>query len=313
MIERFRSPRPDRIPNRSFDVRVADTGGTFRPDWRMQDPSRDPREPFGSESSGTGTDHGWSNCTMVAAALAHAYHRRKQAGPQGGDMRHNQSDLAGGTDLYDAKTAWENWDDAVLSIRSGAGWGAVEQAHAEGRAIIIQGEGNVPGSEGFDGSHACCIGIETNSDGKWLWGDPLATGWQWVTASSIREWAQRLNANILFAVSGVSEVAEVGIRVSVTDSYSGTATVVGNNHSAIQLADGEMHATPAGQTARIYALGSLTEDWKSPAGTVFTAGTPVVLRGTEAAIWFRADVELTPDAAAPAEYEKVTELYIKKT
>ena len=197
------APRPDRIPGMGNlrHVEPIDTGGEFRPDWRMQDPSRDPKEPYGSESSGTGNDHGWSNCTMCSAALVYAYHVQDKTGPQAGDMRHNQDDMSGGTDLWDADTAWHRYGNQDLVIKVGAGWGAVKTAHNEKRAILIQGEGNVPGSESFDGSHACVIGIETNSEGKWLWGDPLADGWQWVTPSSIETWAKALDSSIYFAVS----------------------------------------------------------------------------------------------------------------
>jgi hypothetical protein len=204
---RIVAPRPDNIPRASISVPRIDTGASFRPDWRMQDPSRDPKEPNGNESGGTGNDHGWSNCTMVSAALAYAYHVQDKSGPQGGDMRHNQDDLSGGTDLYDAKTAWDRYGNQELKVKSGAGWGAVKTAHNEGRAIIIQGTGNVPGNETFDGYHACVIGPETNSEGKWLFGDPLATGWQWVPPSKIETWAKALDSSIYFAVSKVQPSA----------------------------------------------------------------------------------------------------------
>jgi hypothetical protein len=190
-----------KVPDHNVEVEPIDTGGAFRPDWRMQDPAKDPKEPYGSESSGTGNDHGWSNCTMVSAALTFAYHVQDKTGPQGGDMRHNQDDLSGGTDLYDARTAWDRYGNQSLTIKTGAGWGAVKTAHNEKRAILIQGEGNVPGSESFDGSHACVIGIETHSDGRWLFGDPLASGWQWVKPSDIEKWAKALSSGIYFAVS----------------------------------------------------------------------------------------------------------------
>lgn len=195
------APLPDNIPFRTVEVAPIDTGGAFRPDWRMQDPSRDPKEPHGNESSGTGNDHGWANCTMVSAALVYAYHVQDKTGPQGGDMRHNQGDLSGGTDLYDAETAWRNYGNQDLAIKTGQGWGEVKKCHNDGRAILIQGTGNVPGTESYDGAHACAIGPETNADGKWLWGDPLATGWQWVNPSAIQEWAQRFHSSVAFAVS----------------------------------------------------------------------------------------------------------------
>ena len=197
------SPRPDRIPDITNlrHVEPIDTGGAFRADWRMQDPAKDPKEPYGGESSGTGNDHGWSNCTAVSAALAYAYQVQDKSGPQGGDMRHHQDDQSGGTDLYDMRTAWDRYGNQTLTIKTGAGWGAVKTAHNEGRAIVIQGEGNVPGSESFDGGHACVIAPETHSDGRWLFGDPLADGWQWIKPSDIETWAERLSSSIYFAVS----------------------------------------------------------------------------------------------------------------
>jgi len=137
---------------------------------------------------------------MASSALAIAYQQpRGSKDPWGGDMRHRQDDLEGGTDLNDAKAAWASYGE-TLTIKSGAGWSAVVDAHEDGRAIVIQGTGNVPGVETFDGGHACCIGPETQSDGDWLWGDPLATGWQWVTPGSIRSWAERWQSSIAFAV-----------------------------------------------------------------------------------------------------------------
>ena len=193
------APQPGREPWQSVYVEPVDTGGGFRAAWRQQDPAKDPREPNGGESSSTGNDHGWSNCTMTSGALALAYQQpRGSLAPWGGDLRHRQGDLSGGTDLYDLRDAWESYGES-LSIKSGQGWDAVQDAHAAGRAIVIQGIGNVPGSESFDGGHACCIAPETHSDGRWLFGDPLASGWQWVSESSIRSWAERWQSSIAFA------------------------------------------------------------------------------------------------------------------
>lgn len=190
-------------PRASYQVEEAeDTGGGFRAAWRPQDPSKDPREPGGGESSSAGTDHGWSNCTMSSGAMALAYQRAPSQGslaPWGGDLRHRQGDLSGGTDLYDVQDAWEEYGEA-LSIRSGQGWSKVKAAHDEGRAIVVQGQGNVPGSESFTGGHGCVIAPETHSDGRWLFGDPLASGWQWVSASSIRTWMEAWSSGCSFAV-----------------------------------------------------------------------------------------------------------------
>jgi len=195
--------RGERLPSSLAIVPAIDTGGSvYRPSHRPQDPAKDPDEPSGGESSSRGSDHGWSNCTMSSGADALAYHTRGDLAPWGGRLRHKQGDLDGGTDLYDLRDAWAAYGE-TLTIKSGAGWAAVYEAHEAGRAIVIQGTGEVPGSGDFDGGHACAIGIETRSDGAWLFGDPLASGWQWIHPSSIKTWAQRWQSSIAFAVSAV--------------------------------------------------------------------------------------------------------------
>jgi hypothetical protein len=177
-----------------------DTGGSFyRPSHRMQDPAIDPREPYGGESSSTGSDHGWSGCTMSAGADALALHTGGEIAPWGGDLRHRQGDLSGGTDLVDLRDAWRTYGEE-LTIRSGAGWTAVVDAHDELRPIVIQGSGNVPGADSFAGGHACVISPEPKADGQWLFGDPLVSGWQWIPPAEIRTWAQHWQSSIAFAV-----------------------------------------------------------------------------------------------------------------
>lgn len=187
------TPRPGELlpgPGTGDTGGAGDTGGGwYRPTFRKQDPAADPREPGGGESSSRGTDHGWSNCTMASGAMALDFDTLGDRELWGGDLRHKQGDLEGGTDLYDLRAAWSAYG-RTLTIRSGAGWEGLKDDREAGRFLVVQGEGNVPGSETFDGGHACVVGPETNGDGKWLFGDPLASGWQWVTASSIRDWME---------------------------------------------------------------------------------------------------------------------------
>jgi len=189
-----------KVPNAIAEVEEAgDTGGGwYRPTHRKQDPSVDPREPGGGESSGAGNDHGWSNCTMASAAMALDFDTLGAKKVWGGDMRHHQSDLSGGTDLYDAADAFAAYGNS-LTIRTGAGWEALKADRDAGRFLIVQGQGNVPGSESFDGGHACVVGPETNSEGKWLFGDPLASGWQWCSASSIQDWMNNFHSGYAWA------------------------------------------------------------------------------------------------------------------
>lgn len=188
------SPEPGAFmpdPEEGGTGNAGDTGGGgwYRPAWRKQDPSVDPREPGGGESSSRGNDHGWSNCTMASGAMALDFDTQGDRKLWGGDLRHHQGDLEGGTDLYDLRDAWAAYG-RDLSIRSGKGWDALKSDRADGRCLVVQGEGNVPGSSTFDGGHACALSPETNADGKWLFGDPLASGWQWVSPSAIRDWME---------------------------------------------------------------------------------------------------------------------------
>ena len=137
---------------------------------------------------------------MSAGAMGLAYEQPNGAlVPWGGDLRHRQGDLSGGTDLYDCRTAWAAYGK-TLTIKSGMGWDDVVKAHDEGRAIVVQGTGNVPGSSSFDEPHACVISPETHSGGDWLFGDPNTTGWQWVSPSSIKTWMAAFSSGYAFAV-----------------------------------------------------------------------------------------------------------------
>lgn len=122
---------------------------------------------------------------------------------------------------------------------------------------------------------------------------------------------------VLFTVTMAhpdQEVDVAGLRVNITERYNGTATVVGANHSSIQLADGDMNAVAAGLVRQVYAKAVFAEDWSTPGGTKIAAGTRCVLIGQETAVLLEQDVTLKAAAApAPAEeYVPAGELYVKK-
>ena len=201
-IRRITPRRGEPLPFRIVVVEPLDTGGAYRPKHRPQDPAKDPDEPYGGESSSRGQDHGWSGCTMSSGADAMAYGSSGELVPWGGKLRHvGGTDLEGGTDLVDLRASFAAMGE-TLTIKSGAGWGALVDAHKAGRAIVIQGTGEVPGAGDFDGGHACCIGVETRaSDGAWLFGDPLVSDWQWIAPGAIRTWAERWQSSIAFALA----------------------------------------------------------------------------------------------------------------
>jgi hypothetical protein len=195
IVERLCRPAPDT------------GGGVFRPPFRGQSPNVDPREPQGGEGSSAGEDHAWNGCTMSSGGMAHGWHVQDGGTddtPWGGDLRHapGQPDMSGGTDLYDLRDAWEGWSGAELKIKSGQGWGAVRDARADWRAIVLQGTGNTPGEGSYTGAHAVVVLPERDPSGdEWLMGDPLTSGYQWVPESKLRSWAEAFSSGIAFAVS----------------------------------------------------------------------------------------------------------------
>jgi hypothetical protein len=79
----------------------------------------------------------------------------------------------------------------------------------------------------------------------------------------------------------------------VTDlrAFSGTATVTGDNHFAVQIADREFFGAPNGLVKRVVALGRLEPRLPGPSGD----RTNVAIVGDEAAILLRADIVLRDD------------------
>jgi hypothetical protein len=168
-----------------------DTGGVRRPPFGSQ--FGDPSETHtGSHSEG-------SNCTMAAAGMALDYQTDGRVPWRGGTCRHHQSDLEGGTDLYDAAEAFAGAGES-LSIRSGRGWSGVVDALEERRGVILQGTGGLPGCGDYTGGHAIYVQPEANGS-RWLKGDPECSGYEWAEASTLRAWAERLSSSVYYAVT----------------------------------------------------------------------------------------------------------------
>jgi hypothetical protein len=300
------SPEGYRWPFRSITVEPIDTGGSFRAAWRQQDPAVDPREPNGSESSSAGSDHGWSNCTVTSGAIALAYQQPRGAlAPWGGDLRHRQSDLSGGCDLYDLRTAWSTYGE-TLTIRSGAGWSALVAAHDEGRAVVVQGSGDVPGNQSFDGGHACVIAPETHSDGRWLFGDPLATGWQWIAPSAIRSWAEAMSSGIYFATGEAPPGAEVDVSgpTFTPGNTIGQATVSVDGLNLIATSDGEFHPVERGLVRNVAAVVEVTSG-KYAGETAYLVS---VSGGVETGLLLASGATYVPAEPAPGEPVEVLEV-----
>lgn len=310
MFERLFTPRKgERGPLAEIIVeRIGDSGGGwYRPPFRTQNPAIDPQEPYGSESANTGTDHGWANCTMASGAMVLSFHTLGKTDKWGGHLRHAQSDLEGGTDLYDLKDAWLEYGQ-TLSIRSGNGWDGLESDRAAGMAMVLQGEGGTPGAGTFTGGHAIAVLPETHSDGRWLIGNPECSGFEWVSPKQLREWAQAWSANVSWASSAAHKpgVEMPGIQLRMTGSFSGTATVRGDDHLYGVIATGEAKPIGNGIEKQVFAKAQLDAPWLGK-----PVGTPVVIIGDDAAILLEADVELSDNSSG--EFVPLPELFIRKT
>jgi len=229
---RIRLPRPDRVPHKDVGgspaaLAAAPSSGWYRPRQKQQNPDVDPHEPYGSESSSAGYDHGWSGCTMSAGAMVLDFHTLGKVDVWGGDLRHapGQPDMTGGTDLWDVEAAWQHYGQD-LDIRSGDGWAAARDDHDAGRALLLTGTGNVPGSATFDGGHAICVLPEPRDDGAWLMADPLCTGPEWVTEGALRQWAERLQASVNYARSAAHPPAALGADDMAMNAGAGLTSTV---------------------------------------------------------------------------------------
>jgi hypothetical protein len=128
---------------------------------------------------------------MAAGATAYGFRVRDPAAtrPQGGSLRHRQSDLLGGTDLGDLRNAWRAYGDKPLEIRSGRGWaGVVVALDVEARMVVAQGTGLAPGASGVRVPHAVAIFPKRDRAGRRLISDPWYGRWQWADAYAIRRW-----------------------------------------------------------------------------------------------------------------------------
>ena len=87
-------------------------------------------------------------------------------------------------------------------------------------------------------------------------------------------------------------VAVTPLTVIDLKPFSGTATIRGDNHFAVQIADRQFVALADGVQKRVFATGRLSPRLPGPAGD----REHVVVVGDEAAILLRTDIVLTDDA-----------------
>ena len=106
-----------------------------------------------------------------------------------------------GWSLIDASRAMFRLNVPFQNL-SRSGWAAVQNAHAKGQYVVLQGDSDqfTSGCSGaFDGNH--CIGIRPESNGtKWLIDDPICPAPRWEEETTLRRYAQKLSQTVLFGV-----------------------------------------------------------------------------------------------------------------
>ena len=182
-------------PAESFTVEpAADTGGDYRAKLRPAGPERRPR--------GTERRRGLERRVRRRLVELHDGVGRDRArvpppawatGPRGAATSAIvKSDLSGGNGFVRPP-------DRVVELRRGPRHpigrrlGGLRDDHEAGRALVVQGTGNVPGSaRTFDG-RARVRRRARDALGRPLAvpGDPLCSDWQWISPSAIREWMER--------------------------------------------------------------------------------------------------------------------------
>ena len=171
--------------------------------------------PQRSDPVETHATHEGSNCLMASGAMALDYHTRGRLQVWGGDLRHRQMDLEGGTDLRDLRTAWGSYGE-TLDIRTGQGWAGVLAALTEGRGVLLCGDsGELDGScaEIQDVEHGIFVHPDRDAAGRYRYGDPWCAlpGWKWATPAALKLYATPLGMQ--FAVTAAQEgvMAQVAI------------------------------------------------------------------------------------------------------
>lgn len=117
-----------------------------------------------------------------------------------------QNPATPGWHLDDLKLALQRYGGVGFEVHIGDGWDDVERAHDDRRFIVIQGDsdrfGNATCSGAFDGLH--CVGVDGSKKKieagvEWWWlHDPICPTGRWERKYVIRQYAEKLLANIFF-------------------------------------------------------------------------------------------------------------------
>lgn len=141
--------------------------------------------------------HRSANCTMAAGATALDWHTEGDVAVQGGDLRHRQGDLTGGTSLYDVLDGWQTYGQS-FEIREGP-WADVLDTWEWGDGVLLQGLSEVFTSgcaATFDGPH-CIFVPPDESAGDMAVADPLCADYHRESLSTLRAYAEGLWGGII--------------------------------------------------------------------------------------------------------------------
>ena len=144
-------------------------------------------------------------CTMESGAMALDYQTGGRVQVWGGQLvKHSGRDestiLKRGTNLGNVQTAWRHHGE-TLFVRSGGTWSDVERAIDQGRAVILQGDYDVftmaeRCQDSFDEDHAIML-LPERTGSRILRGDPLCSDFDWVEASQLRRYAEKLGRRFM--------------------------------------------------------------------------------------------------------------------
>ncbi len=179
------------------------------------------RPLFVSQKHDPFTENDFDLCTMACGAMALDYHTQGRVRMRGGQLVDKAGlepkDIEDGTNLGDVSRAWarvakERKDPSiVLQVRRNTGWSDVQEALANGRAVILQGNYNVlsdkftcqPGTMKGNGGHAMLL-LPERSNGRIMVGDPLCEpdmGFRLIPETELRKFAEKFSSpsNVLHA------------------------------------------------------------------------------------------------------------------
>jgi hypothetical protein len=177
-------------------------------------------------------------CTLESGAMALDFHTKGGIKVWGGQLVPwcglTPAQIAGqapradgevrtGSGIPNVSMAWKHWNQ-TLGNRIGYRWISVLESLQLGRAVILQGDYDqfslaTRCQDAFLGNHAVIVLPERMAGPKWLVGDPLCSGYKWVSELELYRYAMKLgfNGQLYFAVTDVETAGSSGLPDTATE------------------------------------------------------------------------------------------------